>query len=675
MAYLFFKQPPIEAAATSASPSKQFPKPGRESGPHPQQRLIFRRSVGWRRIVPRRWTLWLAALAFAAVATQLSIVMITTRKLENDSSSSSAAEGSRGSGRIRLFEAFRHEVLDPRHDLRYHLRQQQDQQQQQQQQQEQHRPQHRKELESLAYERHHTSPEEQGLNGTALPAKPGVNPREVPARPNATAAADSSALPGELIHIVHTRFMQHQSNLTTLGVARLKQFLAFCLPTMVHQTTQDFLWIVKVDPLLESNPAVRQAVLEPLLEAVPSSSNIYVVASNHNFNMEGHGGSWRDGQEGAELLLPPSRLELNTSTVPTGVRVYTGDMARLRRAYELRERLPVLETRLDADDGLNLKYLERVQAIARNRFVGPDEEVDDASPKPQWLYWCILTQIEWHSEPYSVITPANRGDSGSRSRSRSRNATDASSSAPDYWEIRNKEKVYYGSSRRGYVVPVANENFCITPGLTVGYGVGTTSGDVPRYMHTALFLSLHDKYKFCHSEEDRGRPGKGPCLERMGGVRTVNGTTSYAIHALRSRTLTSAGMDGVGNIDGAGANSTGEIEKIKATEKEALTMITQHADNTAKPNNSDADAPGDDENEDAKRMESVLWRVLREHFAIDLTMVRAAQRFLTDHRRAIALENSLGQCSTGHSCKDKARERLRKIAGGYPPATAIQNAA
>jgi len=422
----------------------------------------------------------------------------------------------------------------------------------------------------------------------------------------------------ELIHIVHTRFMQHQGNFTTLGIARLKQFISFCLPTMTNQTSQDFLWIIKVDPHLEENLESRAKVLEPLLETirVQENNNIYVVASNYNFNMEGHKGSWRDGQEGEELLqVDPS----------TRAKVYTGDMDLLKRVFELREVLPVLETRLDADDGLNLKYLEKVQDIALDRFVGPEGDDVEAQPKPKWLYWCILTQIEWHSEKYSnrIITHTNTmlGDANQS----------------DSWEDRNNEKTYYGNSDVGYVVPIANDNFCITPGLTVGYGVGVKGESVPRYMHTSLFQALQGKFKYCHFQKDKASKHKGPCLERMGGVRKhPDGKTNYVIHALRSRTLTSAGMDGVGNSD---------LQKNNTTEMGARGTNTTSAEGSAKPN----------------RMETLLWKVLENNFAIDASNVKRTQRFLKEHRLQIALENSLGQCSTGHSCKDKARERLQKI--------------
>jgi hypothetical protein len=45
---------------------------------------------------------------------------------------------------------------------------------------------------------------------------------------------------GETLHIITTTFMQYQPKLIDLGKANLKLFEAFCLPAMIHQTSQNF---------------------------------------------------------------------------------------------------------------------------------------------------------------------------------------------------------------------------------------------------------------------------------------------------------------------------------------------------------------------------------------------------------------------------------------------------
>jgi hypothetical protein len=68
--------------------------------------------------------------------------------------------------------------------------------------------------------------------------------------------------------------MQDQGSLVALARARLELFKTFCLPTLKHQTSQRFLWIIRTDPNL--NATVRDETVA-LLKDYP---NFYLVASN-----------------------------------------------------------------------------------------------------------------------------------------------------------------------------------------------------------------------------------------------------------------------------------------------------------------------------------------------------------------------------------------------------------
>ena len=275
-----------------------------------------------------------------------------------------------------------------------------------------------------------------------------------------------------MIHIVNTRFMQEQGYLKELGNARLLLFQTVCLPSMVHQSTQNFIWIIKTDPKLD--PTILRK-LQSMLLPYP---NFYLVGSNNNYlirstvpikqrpnsngtsttttthpnNIDEYydideddfddedpkvGIAWRDGGEGYDLLQS---------------KIYSGNLTHLYQAMALRHRLPILETRLDADDGLHQQYLQYVQSVAYQRFfttrkrrqrqrrrradqeddkddpegreeeeVGKkntvkekeDDEVegsvddgddDDSDSVPttitttnvKWLYWCARRHMEWH---------------------------------------------------------------------------------------------------------------------------------------------------------------------------------------------------------------------------------------------------------------------------------------
>ena len=64
------------------------------------------------------------------------------------------------------------------------------------------------------------------------------------------------------VHILNTRFMQSQGSLRNLALARPELFRACFLSTVSRQSNQDFLWIKKTYPNLDSG--VRKEMVEIL---------------------------------------------------------------------------------------------------------------------------------------------------------------------------------------------------------------------------------------------------------------------------------------------------------------------------------------------------------------------------------------------------------------------------
>jgi hypothetical protein len=56
-----------------------------------------------------------------------------------------------------------------------------------------------------------------------------------------------------------------------------------------------------------------------------------------------------------------------------------------------------------------------------------------------------------------------------------------------------------------------------------------------------------------------------------------------------------------------------------------------------------------------------FWNMLHESFGLQRPQMRWMQKYLSDHLIEIAQDNLLGQCTTGHSCKDKARVALQEL--------------
>jgi hypothetical protein len=265
-----------------------------------------------------------------------------------------------------------------------------------------------------------------------------------------------------LIHIINSRFMQDQGYLTFLGTARLHLFRTFCLPTMVKQSSQNFLWIIKTDPNLDAD------ILHELLQDLQPYDNFYLVASNENFLINPESpGAWRDGAEGMDILK---------------AKIHTGNLTVLHQAIALRESRPIIETRLDADDGLHLLFVEYIQLVAAQRFLDPELN---------WLYWCSRRHLEWHASANTTI-----GDT---------------------------------SLSKGAILPVRHTHLCTTPGLTVGYNVNVKVEDVPLHPHDVLYRNVINSTE-CYSEK---LAADSPCLELVEDLLFVS---------VRSRTLTSAGM-------------------------------------------------------------------------------------------------------------------------------------
>ena len=265
-------------------------------------------------------------------------------------------------------------------------------------------------------------------------------------------------------------------------------------------------------------------------------------------------------------------------------KIYTGDIAKLKAAMALRNERPVLETRLDADDGLHKSYIEYIQEEAFKRFL--PENTDDEIPN--WLYWCSRRHIEWHSD------------------------TDKS--------LSKDQEANLGNTEVGYMNIVQHDKLCVTPGITVGYNTidkTKTAMTVPQYDHDVLYKKVHDSMS-CYDTGKRLRNNdddeahdetRGPCLELI---------EDFIFCAIRSRTWTSAGMD---KIDLVG--NDGDYQNKEFTDK--------------------------------------LWLMSNKAFGVTEANVKETQEFLVRNKKAIALENLSGQCSSGHSCKDSAKEKLRGI--------------
>jgi hypothetical protein len=252
--------------------------------------------------------------------------------------------------------------------------------------------------------------------------------------------------------------MQSQPDLVDLGLARLEMLKAFCIGSLRQQTSDNFLWIIRTDPNL--NATLR----EPLLEALKGIDRHLLVASNDNPNVQIH------------VLANLDPLS-----------VWSGDLEWAKNYIGLSANpdaaLPVLESRIDADDGLNSKFVAYAQKKGLVALV---------SKQPFWRIWCAKQNMEWQYETA--------------------------------WESNPSEL------SRGQLVTLGT-GYCLSAGLTIGYTAGVHNDDLPHIRHDMLHRTIAPCNDKSESSDDDGSP-QSHCLDSI----------DVSPAALRARTPTSAGM-------------------------------------------------------------------------------------------------------------------------------------
>jgi hypothetical protein len=428
--------------------------------------------------------------------------------------------------------------------------------------------------------------------------------------------------PWPMIHIVNTRFMQEQANLTVLGQARLALFQVFCLPTMQHQTSQQFLWIIRTDPNLDTK------LLKKLVRLVQPFSNFYIVGSNHNFRInQDFPGAWRNGAQGRDLAgLYKNNHDKNNATdaaaslFPT--RVYTGNRTLLEMAMALEAQLPILETRLDADDGLHVQFIETVQKEAREHVFSKSQQQPKTTslsapqePRLKWKYWCAQRNVEWH---WSLPSLSNKN----KKHHQRHDDNDAS--------------LLYGK-----LAGVQHQDMCITAGITAAFPIGTTDRQVPVFPHTELAWRIQHQQADAKLQQQEllscGLSNASNCLEFL---------KVHPFEAVRSRTPTSHGMLDI--LLGSGVSAT-----------------TKNDDRQQRKVEEDEDQQEEEEEVEDAWLNYAYWDILNRGFRIQREQIRFVQEYLMDNLAEIAKENLLGQCTTGHSCKPEAKQALETIIATY----------
>jgi cytoskeletal protein RodZ len=402
---------------------------------------------------------------------------------------------------------------------------------------------------------------------------------------------DDTPSPPRVLHIIKTRLMQEQSTLYELNKARLLLFRIFCVPTIAQQTIQNFIWIIKIDPELHNTNILYELII--YIQETMIYNNTYIIGSNTNFRInEKFPGAWRNGAEVYEIM---------------NCKVYTGNQHRLQLAMSLYDaNLPILETRLDADDGLHIQYIQTVQDKALTTF--------HLHPHVQWVYYCCRRHMEWH-----WIDPLQFSNSNSKNHyereDKEDNVGEVSSTS-----LRNM-LIQYGT-----IQGVTHTNLCITPGITTAYNSYTKEHMVPVFAHDELVkkIKLQSTSSSSKSSSIENHTNHNNNTIQCGYTNTsycLQFVETFLFEAIRSRCPTSAGMLQI-----------------------QTNMNSIHTQNT-----------------NTFYIHYMFWNMLYQSFTISRQHIRYIQEYITEHLIPIANDNLVGQCTTGHSCKESAKHELQLL--------------
>ena len=155
----------------------------------------------------------------------------------------------------------------------------------------------------------------------------------------------------------------------------------------------------------------------------------------------------------------------------------------------------------------------------------------------------------------------------------------------------------------GYLNGVVNVH-CVTPGLTVGYNTATRFSDIPESSHHLLHLVI----RTCGENQNLTHfvSNETECIKWM---------EELMPSAIRERTPTSAGMAG---------------------------LSTPHRNFS-------------------EGLLNRMWDKLYIMMRIRKDDAIQARRYLLCHLKEIAEENLMGQCTDGHSCKQRSQHQLRRL--------------
>ena len=429
--------------------------------------------------------------------------------------------------------------------------------------------------------------------------------------------------PYTILHTITTRFMVGQASNATVGVAkqleiqnaRYMLFETFCWPTVQRQTSMNFYWIVLVDPNLEPTIIDKVKALLGDERHFPAQNAFMVLTNNTKWASDGVG---VENSTSYGVGLQPVAQEFHDGTLE----VVTGNTDYLLRALDTMKGtyeathlassspkpLMVIETLLDADDGMNNGAVEWIQSKALQRtkehwdklqhkqHANTTATLEQSSPSlnTTWWFLCGTDHIEWHNREIFWLTQEEYAESGISS---------------------------------GLAGLRQSPLFCTSAGFT---RIGIT--EIPKkpsgYSHMAFPKDGYSNHALtfyfpeCTSSSNTSMGSNGnysACWHRE---------FEDKVYILKSRTITSDSMDHMH----VGKQDYRDISWLNASDYPLLINDTEH-----------------------------MWEILGSEFSINRTKAWETSAYIFEHRHSIIRQNKLSRCSPGFPCFKTAKRNLIRM--------------
>lgn len=434
--------------------------------------------------------------------------------------------------------------------------------------------------------------------------------------------------PYTILHTVTTRFMvgqapnatQNDSKQFDIQKARYLLFETFCWPTMKYQNSVNFYWLVLVDPGLDPGIIRDMKALLGNKKHFPAQNAFLVLTNNTQWSSDGVG---LENSTSYAVGLQPVAQEFKEGTLD----VITGNTDHLLHALDAmngskkatknglqssNKPLLVIETLLDADDGLNNGAVEWIQkkAIERTKqhwsekqkqltnSVGLQQSSPSRSPSlnTTWWFLCGTDHIEWHNREIFQLTEEKYAKSGITS---------------------------------GIAGLRQSPLFCTSAGFTrVGITMPPDNPAIANYSHMVFPKDGYSNHALtfyfpeCTPSNDTITPNGNysACWHRE---------FAEKIYIVKSRTITSDSMD---HLNVGRMKDYRDISWLNASDYPLLINDTEK-----------------------------MWGILQTEFSIDRKKAWEASAFMFEHRQSIIQQNKDSRCAPGFPCWKTAKKNLLKM--------------